>query len=255
MALKTWHTGTVIRIKDETYNTRRFFIKVNELETFDFKPGQFVTLNLPIHEQENRRWRSYSIASWPDSTNVYELLIVSLDGGAGSTYLFNDLKVGDELTFQGAQGIYTLPESIEKDLFFICTGTGIAPYRSMLNYIQLHNIPHKNLYLIFGCRTRKDLLYHEEMKALESEIENFSYMPTLSCEGWDGNEGYVHTLYEEICKTNNEARDNIQNLNPALFYLCGCKAMMDDARQKITALGYGFIDKPFGTDPLLKNVS
>ncbi|MEP6947620.1 MAG: FAD-binding oxidoreductase [Ginsengibacter sp.] len=238
MALEPWRTGTVIRIEEAAYNTRRFFIKVNELESFHFKAGQFVTLDLPIHEQKNKRWRSYSIASWPDGTNVYELLIVLLEGGAGTNYLFHEVTVGSELTFRGAQGVFTLPENIEKDLFFICTGTGIAPFRSMLNYMQLHNISHKNLYLIFGCRTQKDLLYYEEMRTLESKINNFFYMPTLSREGWDGYKGYVHSLYEEICKKNNEACENMQNLNPASFYLCGWKAMIDDARQKIAALGY-----------------
>lgn len=238
MASQPWRTGTVIRIEDETYNTKRFFIKVNELESFDFRPGQFVTLDLPIHEHINKRWRSYSIASWPDGSNVFELLIVLLEVGAGTPYLFNEVKVGSNLTFRGAQGVFTLPEKIEKDLFFICTGTGIAPFRSMLNYMQLHNISHKNLYLIFGCRTRKDLLYYEEMKALESRMENFTYLPVLSREEWDGHTGYVHSLYEEICKKNNEASEGLENLKPASFYLCGWKAMIDDARKKITELGY-----------------
>jgi len=238
MALQPWRTGTVIRIEDETYNTKRFFIKVNELESFDFKPGQFVTLDLPIHEHLNKRWRSYSIASWPDGTNVFELLIVLMEGGAGTVYLFNEVKVGSELSFRGPQGVFTLPEKIEKDLFFICTGTGIAPFRSMLNFMHLHNISHKNVYLIFGCRTSKDLLYHEEMKALESRMENFTYLPTLSREEWEGHTGYVHSLYEEICKKNNEACEGLENLKPTSFYLCGWKAMVDDARKKIIALGY-----------------
>lgn len=238
MAAEPWRTGTVIRIEDETYNTKRFFIKVNELESFNFKPGQFVTLDLPIHEQKNKRWRSYSIASWPDGSNVFELLIVLLAGGLGTTYLFNNINVGSELTFRGAQGVFTLPDPIEKDLFFICTGTGIAPFRSMLNYMQLHNISHKNLYLIFGVRTQNDLLYHEEMKVLESKMQNFTYMPTLSREEWDGRKGYVHSLYEDICKTNNEACESLEHLKPASFYLCGWKAMIDDARKKIVDLGY-----------------
>ncbi|MEO8412545.1 MAG: FAD-binding oxidoreductase [Ginsengibacter sp.] len=241
MASQPWRTGTVIRIENETYNTKRFFIKVNELESFDFKPGQFVTLDLPIHEQKNKRWRSYSIASWPDGTNVFELLIVLLVSGAGTPYLFSRVNVGSELVFRGAQGIFTLPENIKKDVFFICTGTGIAPFRSMLNYMYQHNIPHQNLYLLFGCRTKKDLLYHEEMKELESKMENFTYMPTLSREGWDGQEGhtgYVHSLYEEICKKNNQACEGIDNLKPASFYLCGWKAMIDDARKNIAELGY-----------------
>ena len=239
MALQPWHTGTVIRIEDETYNTRRFFIQVNGLESFDFKAGQFVTLDLPIHEKVNKRWRSYSIASWPDGSNVFELLIVLLEGGAGSTYLFNEIKIGSELTFRGPQGSFILPQTIDKDLFFICTGTGIAPFRSMLNYIQLHNVPHQNLYLIFGCRTKKDLLYFEEMKTLQNNLENFYYLPALSRENWDGHTGYVHNLYEEICKKNNEACENIENMKPVSFYLCGWKFMIDDAKKNITTLGYG----------------
>src|SRR5450755_4653128 len=134
MALEPWRTGTVIRIEDATYNTRRFFIKVNELESFIFKAGQFVTLDLPIHEQKNKRWRSYSIASWPDGSNVFELLIVLLHGGAGTNYIFNEWQEGSDLSFRGPQGVFTLPDPIEKDLFFICTGTGIAPFRSMATY-------------------------------------------------------------------------------------------------------------------------
>jgi CDP-4-dehydro-6-deoxyglucose reductase len=238
MALEPWRTGTVINIIDETYNTKRFFIKVNELESFHFKAGQFVTLDLPIHEQKNKRWRSYSIASWPNGSNVYELLIVLLEGGAGTTYLFNEVNVGSDLTFRGAQGVFTLPESIEKDIFFICTGTGIAPFRSMLNYMKLNSVPHQNLYLIYGCRTQKDLLYFEEMNALEKEMECFHFIPTLSRESWHGRSGYVHDLYEEICKKNNEASESPENLKPTAFYLCGWKFMIDDARKKIADMGY-----------------
>lgn len=58
--LQPWQTGTVIRIQDEAVATRRFWIRVDETNPFDFKPGQFITLDLPIHEQRNNRWRSYS---------------------------------------------------------------------------------------------------------------------------------------------------------------------------------------------------
>jgi CDP-4-dehydro-6-deoxyglucose reductase len=237
MPVEPWRTGKVIRIEDETYNTKRFWIQVPELEKFDFKAGQFVTLDLPIHEQKNKRWRSYSIASWPDGTNVFELLIVLLEGGLGTTYLFNNMQIGSELTLRGPQGVFVLPETIDNDLFFICTGTGIAPFRSMANYIQLHNISHQKMYLIFGCRTKKDILYYDEMKALESKLEDFIFMPTLSREDWDGHKGYVHSLYEEICN-NKEACEELKELKPAKFYLCGWKAMVDDAKQKIMALGY-----------------
>lgn len=231
MALEPWRTGKVIKIEQQTYNTRRFFIQVPELEKFDFKPGQFVTLDLPIHEKPNKRWRSYSIASWPDGTNVFELCIVLLDGGAGTNYLFNEVKEGSELTLRGPVGVFTLhDEHFEKDLFLICTGTGIAPFRSMANYIKLHNISHKNIYIVFGCRTKADLLYFDELKALSEGMSTLHYIPTLSRENWEGAHGYVHAVYENIIKANNNP--------PANFMLCGWKAMIDEAKIRIQELGY-----------------
>jgi CDP-4-dehydro-6-deoxyglucose reductase len=234
MALQPWRKAIVTRIENETTNTRRFWIKVPELESFDFAPGQFVTIDLPIHEKVNKRWRSYSIASWPDGTNVFELLIVLLEGGAGSTYLFHDIREGSELIVRGPQGIFTLPDPIDIDLYFICTGTGIAPFRSMLHHIKRHNLPHKNIYLLFGTRKKQDLLYFEEMKRLEQEIEKFNYIPTLSREEWEGCCGYVHAIYENL--VHEKMNDDI--LPPSKFYLCGWKNMIDEAKERIQKLGF-----------------
>lgn len=234
MALQPWRTGHVTRIEDETYNTKRFWIEVPEVARFDFEPGQFVTLDLPIHEKPNKRWRSYSIASPPDGTNTFELLVVFLEGGPGSTYLFQDVSVGSTLTLRGPQGVFILPKPIEKDLFFICTGTGIAPFRSMLHHIHRHQIPHKNIYLIFGTRARRDLLYATEMQQLEKDLPQFRFLPTLSREQWDGCCGYVHSVYEKLVAEN----QSNGTLPEAQFFLCGWKAMVDEAKHRILALGY-----------------
>ena len=227
MSVLPWQTGKVIRLEDETYNTRRFWIEVQDEETFNFIPGQFVTLDLPIHEKPGKRWRSYSIASWPDGSGVFELLIVLLEGGAGSTYLFNEVVVGSELTLRGPLGHFILqPEHLSKNIFMICTGTGIAPFRSMVHHISRNNLPHQNIYMVFGCRTQDDLLYHDEMNGLA--LENFHYLPTLSRGEWEGRKGYVHALYEEQCGGKPEAE----------FFLCGWKNMIDEAKERILAMGY-----------------
>ena len=228
MALQPWRKGIVKKIENETADTKRFWIEVPELERFDFLPGQFVTLDLPIHEKPSKRWRSYSIASWPDGSNLFELVIVLDKGGSGTPYLFNEIKVGSELVFRGAQGVFTLKEPLEKDIIFICTGTGIAPFRSMVHHIHHKKIPHKNIYLIFGCRTKSTLLYYDEMKALEGHLEGFHYFPVLSRETWEGRSGYVHPVYEEICASKPAAN----------FLLCGWKGMIDEARKRIQDLGY-----------------
>ncbi len=228
MALLPWRTGKIIRIEDETTTTRRFWIEVPELTSFDFIPGQFVTLDLPIHEKANKRWRSYSIASWPDGTNVFELIIVLDKKGAGTNYIFHEVKVGSAITFRGAQGVFTLKEPLDRELFLICTGTGIAPFRSMVHHIKNRNIPHKNITLVFGSRTKDTILYFEEMKKLDETLTGFTYIPTLSRETWEGASGYVHDIYEDLCRER----------QPAVFLLCGWRGMIDEAKKRILDMGY-----------------
>jgi ferredoxin-NADP reductase len=237
--LQPWQTGKVIRIEDETPTTKRFWIEVPGMTSFDFKPGQFVTLDLPVHEKPNKRWRSYSIASWPDGSNIFELVIVYLEGGAGTGYLFREINVGSELTLRGPQGVFVLPDPIESDLFFICTGTGIAPFRSMIHHIHNHNIPHRDIYLIFGCRKFPDSLYGAEMRMMEEKLPDFFYIPTFSRElASNANHlvrlGYVHHVYEEICRKKIEERNEAK----AKFFLCGWRNMIDEAKQRIQQLGY-----------------
>ncbi|HQW83622.1 MAG TPA: FAD-dependent oxidoreductase [Ferruginibacter sp.] len=228
MALLPWRTGKVIRIADETHSTKRYWIEVPELASFDFIPGQFVTLDLPIHEKANKRWRSYSIASWPDGTNIFELIIVLDKKGAGTNYIFDEVKVGSELLFRGAQGVFTLKEPLDNELFLICTGTGIAPFRSMIHHIKNNNIAHKHITLVFGCRTKDSLLYYNEMMELNNTVSGFTYIPTLSRETWEGVTGYVHPIYEELCKLK----------QPANFLICGWRGMIDEAKQRILDMGY-----------------
>ena len=227
-----WRTGKVIKIENATAQTRRFWIQVPELESFDFTAGQFVTLDLPIHEQKNKRWRSYSIASAPDGTNVFELVIVLLEGGLGTTYLFNEVSVGSELTLRGPQGKFTLPTPITEDLFFICTGTGIAPFRAMAHAINKQKLPHQAVHLIFGCRTFGDGLYIDELKQLEKDEPDFFFHPCYSREAEvpaGSYKGYVHPIYEAMTG---------QGKKPAKFFLCGWKNMIDEAKERIVAMGY-----------------
>jgi len=228
MALQPWRTGIITQIIDETPNTKRYFIQIPELESFDFKPGQFITFDLPIDEKPSKRLRSYSIASWPNGSNELELVIVLNESGAGTPWLFENALAGTELTLRGPQGVFNLPETIDTDLFFICTGTGIAPFRSMSHFIHNNYIPHKNIYLIFGTRKKLDLLYFDELTKLEAEFPGFHFIPTLSREEWEGRTGYVHLVYEELLVNRQEAK----------FYLCGWKAMLDETKKRILDLGY-----------------
>ena len=243
--IQPWQTGKVIRIENATAFTRRFWIELVSGEPFHFEPGQFVTLDLPIHEKPSKRWRSYSIASWPDGSAVFELVIVLLEGGAGTKYLFEEVGIGSEIILRGPQGSFVLPEQMEKDLFLICTGTGIAPFRSMVHHILNHNLAHHDIYLIFGCRQLGDALYQKEMEELEMNLTGFQYLPVFSREVPENREhlirtGYVHAVFEEICKMKRKTESMGAEfiVHPASFYLCGWKVMIDEAKKRIVDLGY-----------------
>jgi ferredoxin-NADP reductase len=228
MSTPIWKKGIVREIRPEAPGTQRYFIEIPELERFDFEPGQFVTLDLPIGERNSERWRSYSIASAPDQTNMFELVIVKAEGGRGTEYIFNNITVGAEFAVRGPQGKFTLPPIINRDLFLICTGTGIAPFRSMIHHIFQNKLPHFQIHLVFGCRYQTDLLYYDELKELDSQHESFHYHPTLSREEWYGHKGYVHAVYKQL----------LENNQSGYFYLCGWKDMITQARQTLADMGY-----------------
>jgi CDP-4-dehydro-6-deoxyglucose reductase len=229
MAAQPWRTAVVTRIEEEATDTRRFWFRVPELDRFDFIPGQFVTFDLPIHEKQNKRWRSYSIASAPDGTNEFELVIVLNPEGLGTNYMWKEFGIGTEVLFRGPQGVFTLNKETEKqDLFLICTGTGIAPFRSMVQDAISHGTPYQHIYLIFGTRTKASLLYHEELSKVSADHPNIQYIPVLSREDWEGEKGYVHQVYERLAAAG----------QPADFFLCGWKNMIDEAKRRIQELGY-----------------
>jgi len=218
----------VTDVVDETDVVKRYFFKMPEELPFDFKPGQFIMLNLPIESKFTNR--SYSIASPPYGNHTFELAIVLNPNGLGTPYLWEKIQKGSMIDVSKPIGKFNLHLPVEEDLCFIGTGTGIAPLRSMILHIFNNNIPHKNIYLIFGNRWEKDILYRKEFEELASKHPEFKFIPVLSRDnpGWTGAKGYVHAVYQEI----------FADKRPATFYMCGWRDMLHDARHKLEEMGY-----------------
>jgi NAD(P)H-flavin reductase len=221
----------VLKILDEAPLIKRYFIKYPDDVTMRFQAGQFIMINLPIESKYTNR--SYSIASPPSEDQTLELLIVLKEDGLGTPFLFSNIVEGSIIQCSLPLGKFKLPETIDKPIYFICTGTGIAPFRSMIQHINNHRIPHQEMHLIFGTRTEQDLLYRQEFVSLGQSDSDFHYEPVLSRaqnSDWKGRKGYVHQVYEEAIKEG----------KLGYFYLCGWSAMLKEAREKLQALG---IDK------------
>ncbi len=227
----TWHEGLVRKIAPIAPDVRHFEVEVPALQSLDFHAGQFITMDLPIGEKRLQRWRSYSIASAPDGSNVLEFCIARSSEGAGTQYLFESIREGSELRFKGPDGSFVLPETIEKDLVFICTGTGVAPFRSMILDIRNTGKSYRNIHLIFGTRTEEGMLYRAEMEELAQKMPRFRYDPVLSRQpDWAGWKGHIHQVYLEQYAT---VRPDVD------FFICGWNSMIDEAvANLLIRLGY-----------------
>ena len=231
------NVAVLVDIIKETKTNWRFIFESPLYDKIDFTSGQLVQLAIPW----NPKWgsggqyltRNYSVASWPDGTNRFELIITYLPGGKMCDYLFNDAKIGDEVIYRGPMGVFTLPETIDRDIYFVSTGSGISPFRSMLGYIDKHKIPTKNIKLFFGTRKEEDIPYYEEMKKYQKTIPNFEYIPCLSQENWEGHNGYVHSAYLPIIDKMDEK---------PLFYFCGWDRMIREGRGHLAERGYEMMD-------------
>lgn len=217
-----WKKAVIEEIKRISPTTQTFILKIESEEPFTFKAGQFITMDLPIGEKRLDRWRSYSISSAPSVDNRLELCIVEVENGKASRYLFHEAQVGTELKIKGPGGTFYLPEVLKKPSVFICTGTGVAPFTSMLIDLKRRSAFDQPIHLIFGTRTEDGILYRAFFEELAASEPKFTYDICLSRadESWKGHRGYVHALYEQVYASQ---ADQVN------YYLCGWSNMVDQA--------------------------
>jgi ferredoxin-NADP reductase len=202
----------------------RHFVFEAETRDFKFIPGQFVSFTDTVDGKKVTR--AYSIASPPHGA-LFELCLNRVKEGKLSPRLF-ELQAGDSMEMQGPLGYFVLRHPVN-DAVFVATGTGIAPFRSILK-AHLPQYPDRRFTLIFGVRYERNIMYREEFEFLASEYPNFHFWPTLSRPeaGWTGRTGHVqqHLL---------EAIGDRRDLD---VYLCGLKLMVDDVRARLKELGF-----------------
>jgi ferredoxin-NADP reductase len=119
-----------------------------------------------------------------------------------------------------------------RDTIFLATGTGVAPFRSMLRWLLADESRHqgKQLWLLFGNRCEADIYYHEEFIDLAARHPNFHYLPTLSRSSadWRGLRGYVQQHVPEI----------VQSRSDMHAYICGLDKMVKANRELLKSMGW-----------------
>jgi ferredoxin/flavodoxin---NADP+ reductase len=183
----------------------------------DFKPGQFVAIALPSTatkcpeattidepgEPESERLikRAYSVASSNLSRDYVELYITLVHSGALTPRLFN-LNIGDKIWIGSKfAGMFTLDQIDEdQNIVLIGTGTGVAPYMSMLRTDALHR--KGNIVVIHGASNSWDLGYSSELNLLQALSPKFRYIPTITLPDreftpWAGRTEFIQEIWED----------------------------------------------------------
>ncbi|ACB35616.1 oxidoreductase FAD/NAD(P)-binding domain protein [Leptothrix cholodnii SP-6] len=184
--------ASVTRIVDLTPTIKALHLALDK--PIGFQAGQYVQIEIPGLGQS----RAFSIANSPaavEKSGEIELNVRIVAGGAGTGYLHQQLQVGDRLRLAGPYGRFFVRRSAGKPMLFMAGGSGLSSPRSMIVDL-LEGGCTLPITLVYGQRSRDELYYDAEFRALAEQHPNFSYVPALSNEaegsGWTGARGYVH---------------------------------------------------------------
>jgi len=209
--------------------TSHLEFEVKGVPRLGFVPGQWLSLKASTHDGEEIT-RAYSIASAPSEDALFAFCLNRVQDGFMSNYLC-DMTEGAEITFQGPFGAFILRPPL-RDTVFIATGTGIAPFRSMLHWLLADRSRHegRQFWLLFGVRYEQDIYYREEFERLAQEHSNFDFLPTLSRGGpeWKGLRGYVQEHVPGIVGDRTDMH----------AYICGLDKMVSANRELLKSLGW-----------------
>jgi len=133
-----------------------------------------------------------------------EFAIRLVPGGRLTSKLFERVKVGDEVVVRGPNGHMVLDPPSGRDMVFLATGTGVAPFKSMIDYTfeegrDVVDGEPRDIWLFLGCAWEDDLPHRDHFRELDAAHDHFHFVPTLTREplltDWTGETDYVQEVF------------------------------------------------------------
>ena len=216
----------VASIEAVTHDLRHVTLRLLEPTQLKFFAGQYADITVPAAGIT----RSFSMANVPGDTGELEFVIkVYPDGRFSRLLAEGGLSVGDRVEVVGPYGVFTLREGHDARIVLVGGGAGMAPILSLVRALAERGST-RDVVLYYGARRRRDLCFEAELRALETALPSFRYVPALSepdGEDWDGETGFV----TDVLKRREDS------LTGAHAYVCGPPPMVDAAMPVLAALG------------------
>jgi CDP-4-dehydro-6-deoxyglucose reductase len=215
---KTRIPAKILKLNKITCSLMILELQMHPSSEFQFIAGQYIDLSWASIT------RSYSIMEYDKEKKILRLFIKNYEKGAMSNYLFNDAKLGDLLRVFGPHGTFSFDElsTFKKNIFF-ATGTGIAPFVSILNDLESKK-EKVSISLYWGNRFEDEFLDLPNYKYIDLQLHK-----ALSREKKDGfYHGYIQDCFSEL-------ESDYQFIIP---YICGSKNMIESVEKKLINSGY-----------------
>ncbi|MDO4540250.1 MAG: FAD-binding oxidoreductase [Syntrophomonadaceae bacterium] len=181
-----------------------------------FQAGQYINLLLAVDGVHTSR--PYSISSSPRQRAYYDITVRKIDGGWVSTYLHEQVGIGDILYSSGPAGQFHFNPLIHRpELILIAGGSGITPFMSMLREAVDAGLT-REFHLIYGCRDEAEMIFAQELKYMALRHDNIAFTPVLS-EPDAGRPGATGLITREIIE------QAAQGMGDPSYFVCGPEAM------------------------------
>ncbi|MBR0843534.1 ferredoxin reductase [Bradyrhizobium liaoningense] len=223
-----WQTGRVQAIVVETSRVKSIILQPANWS--GHWPGQHVDIRLTADDGYQAE-RSYSIASPPEE-QLLTLTVERVDDGEVSSYLLDELRVGDALEFRGPIGRHFIwSQTRGGPICLIAGGTGITPLMAMLRH-RRRSRAHIPASLIYSARSLADIVYRDELDAMARGDPDLHLAYALTREhpgDWNGHRGRVN---EALLAENSFTREQ----NPT-FFVCGPTGFVESISSMLVRLG------------------
>jgi 3-ketosteroid 9alpha-monooxygenase subunit B len=158
-----YHALRVSAVIDETPDAKSFVFEVPPAlaDTFRYRPGQFLTLRLPVAGRHVPR--CYSMSSAPAVDSAPRVTVKRVLSGRGSNWLCDQVRVGDCLEVLAPAGVFT-PPTLDGDFLLLGGGSGITPVFAILRSALL--LGRGRIFLVYANRDERSVIFRDELKAL-----------------------------------------------------------------------------------------
>jgi len=235
-AMETFH-ASVAQMERLSPDVMRVMLQLPAGQRLLFAAGQYINILL-----DDGQRRAFSFANRPGASDQIELHVRLVPGGRWTTHVFDGMKPGDNVRFEGPLGQFTLRES-QHPILFIAGATGFAPIKSIVEDAFARGVQ-RPMRLYWGVRQPQDLYMLQQAEQWQREHDNFTVVPVVSEptpeDGWSGRTGLVHEAMLA----------DFPSLSGNEVYLCGSVRMVETAVPAFIAHG---LDESFCFSVFFKN--